>query len=575
MLKIIATAKIKKKIYATAKIARSIISVPDYVYISAFKINQLNSGNVIRADDNIIVDYSFVVNKPQLIGYFEVLIDGNVVYTKNTIDSNPITLPPISDGSYSMTMKVYDLSGNEIAETVVYPFQVQVAIQAPIVPNQIDWTFSSMRSVNALQGATDPQGLPLSLDSIVNVTNGSAIIVGNNIEITRNDLQPTIVTFVVTNGFKSTQATARMDWQALNLTITQPTPQDVIDDGDSVTVDYFSLPSSPETLSHIQKYELYLDGVLQSGMTINNIQAGSRVLRVDAIDTRNNVVATDSVTITVNAAANLLLDLYPGAVLARDFFKLSSTYNGNCIRVFRASDSQEFEVGFATDYIGKPYLDVNYLLSLYNGSAIYGVRTYDQSGNGNDLYATAETNMPMIVDAAGNLVSDGLFAMIDFDGVDDFLQTAVGLDFGSDSRSIFSVQKADLINTGVILRLSQAETNGSDWTITSEIAVRAWAVTWFSSTPISTSNISLISNIYTGGTLHAGNSMWIDGDPVAKTSGNDGAINTGNSPVSEGRRLIQHSPFDGKKATTLIYKSDQTANRAAIENIIMSNYGMV
>ena len=347
MLKIIATAKIKNKIYATAKIARSIISVPDYVYISIFKIDQLNNGNVIRADDNIIVDYSFVVNKPQLIGYFEVLIDGNVVYTKNTIDSNPITLPPISDGSYSMTMKVYDLSGNEIAETVVYPFQVQVAIQAPIVPNQTDWTFSSMRSVNALQGATDPQGLPLSLDSIVNVTNGSAIIVGNNIEITRNDLNPTTVTFRVTNGFKSTQATAIMDWQALNLTITQPTPQDVIDDGDSVTVDYSLFPSSPATLSHIQKYELYLDGVLQSGMTINNIQAGSRVLRVDAIDTRNNVVATDSITITVNATTNLFLNIYPnnnGESWAHH--QLDTNFTGDVIELRRDSDNDIMRFGF-------------------------------------------------------------------------------------------------------------------------------------------------------------------------------------------------------------------------------------
>ena len=262
----------------------------------------------------------------------------------------------------------------------------------------------------------------------------------------------------------------------------------------------------------------------------------------------------------------LLLDLYPNAEIALDFFKLRTDYNGNCIRVRRPSDDAQLDIGFVDNYI-----DTASLLTFAGAEDVFIVKRYDQSGNGNDTFVDAVDNQPKIVNA-GVLVTEGGIAMGDWDGTNDYLATAAGLNFGTSARSIFTVQKADTIAVSTIVNLASNSTPGGAWLVSPEVGVRAVAQGWISSTPISTNNISLLSNIYIGGDIHSGNSMWIDGSSVTRTSGNDGAINTQNAVLSEGAQSSASNAFDGRKGTLIVYKSDQTANRTAIENIINSNY---
>jgi len=262
----------------------------------------------------------------------------------------------------------------------------------------------------------------------------------------------------------------------------------------------------------------------------------------------------------------LLLDLYPNAEIALDFFKLRTDYNGNCIRVRRPSDDAQLDIGFVDNYI-----DTASLLTFAGAEDVFIVKRYDQSGNGNDTFVDAVDNQPKIVNA-GVLVTEGGIAMGDWDGTNDYLATAAGLNFGTSARSIFTVQKADTIAVSAIVNLASNSTVGGAWFVSPEVGVRAVAQGWISSTPISTNNISLLSNIYIGGDIHSGNSMWIDGSSVTRTSGNDGAINTQNAVLSEGAQSSASNAFDGRKGTLIVYKSDQTANRTAIENIINSNY---
>lgn len=264
--------------------------------------------------------------------------------------------------------------------------------------------------------------------------------------------------------------------------------------------------------------------------------------------------------------AGLLLDLYPNAEIALDFFKLRTDYNGNCIRVRRSSDDAQLDIGFVDNYI-----DTASLLTFAGAEDVFIVKRYDQSGNGNDTFVDAVDNQPKIVNA-GVLVTEGGIAMGDWDGTNDYLATAAGLNFGTSARSIFTVQKADTIAVSTIVNLASNSTPGGAWLVSPEVGVRAVAQGWISSTPISTNNISLLSNIYIGGDIHSGNSMWIDGSSVTRTSGNDGAINTQNAVLSEGAQSSASNAFDGRKGTLIVYKSDQTANRTAIENIINSNY---
>ena len=108
-----------------------------------------------------------------------------------------------------------------------------------------------------------------------------------------------------------------------------------------------------------------------------------------------------------------LLDFVSGATVAFSFRKMLSSYNGNCIRLRRASDNAESDFGF----VGAS-LDTVSATTWAGGSNVYFVKGYDQTGNGNDAVQNTIANQPEVDLIALELV---------FDGVDDYI------DFGTDS----------------------------------------------------------------------------------------------------------------------------------------------
>jgi len=76
-----------------------------------------------------------------------------------------------------------------------------------------------------------------------------------------------------------------------------------------------------------------------------------------------------------------LLDTYTGAGAAYSVRKLDKDYAGSCIRVERASDNTQTNIGFEAD----GDLDVATLATFCSGTDGYVVVWYDQSGNGYDL----------------------------------------------------------------------------------------------------------------------------------------------------------------------------------------------
>ena len=262
----------------------------------------------------------------------------------------------------------------------------------------------------------------------------------------------------------------------------------------------------------------------------------------------------------------LLLDLFPNAESAYALDKLRNAYTGSCIRVRRSSDNAELDIGF----VGNNF-DTASLLTFVGAGNGFVSKRYDQSANSFDLIQASAANQPVIV-SSGSIVTESGYSMIDYDGTNSFMETASGLNFGTSSRSIFAVQKSDATGATTRLCLNSSTLPSSTWLITPEIAVRTSGTTWVTSTPTSTTNISLISNIYSGGALFAGNSMWLDGDVVSRTSGSDGTPNTLNTPMSEARHGTLY--FNGKADLTVAYKSDQTANVTAINNFIKTKYGI-
>jgi hypothetical protein len=123
---------------------------------------------------------------------------------------------------------------------------------------------------------------------------------------------------------------------------------------------------------------------------------------------------------------SFLLDTYPGATAAYSLRKLRLGYTGNAIRVRRASDNTEQDIGF--DGVGG--LDLTTLTTFCTGTNGLITTWYDQSTNGYNSVSTSASNQPQIV-SSGMVLTENGFPCIQFDGINDFLDNnQVPLPFG-------------------------------------------------------------------------------------------------------------------------------------------------
>lgn len=113
-----------------------------------------------------------------------------------------------------------------------------------------------------------------------------------------------------------------------------------------------------------------------------------------------------------------LLDEYSGAAAAYSLRLLRSAYTGDAIRVRRASDNTELDIGFVSNE-----LDTSALTTFCSGTNGFVKTWYDQSGNGRDATQTTAANQPQIV-SSGSVISVSSKPALQFDGVNDGLKSA-------------------------------------------------------------------------------------------------------------------------------------------------------
>jgi hypothetical protein len=97
-----------------------------------------------------------------------------------------------------------------------------------------------------------------------------------------------------------------------------------------------------------------------------------------------------------------LLDEYSGAAAAYSLRQLSSTYSGDAIRVRRASDNTETNIGFVNNE-----LDTSTLSTFCSGTNGFVTTWYDQSGNSNDATQTTASDQPKIYDSSSGVITIG------------------------------------------------------------------------------------------------------------------------------------------------------------------------
>lgn len=135
----------------------------------------------------------------------------------------------------------------------------------------------------------------------------------------------------------------------------------------------------------------------------------------------------------------LLLDAYTGASIAIGIFKLRENYTGSCIRIRRASNSNEQDIGFDND----GWIDEAAINSFCSGTSCFVRTVYDQSGSANNVTQTTSSRQPQIYGSGSIFYRNGLPA---FRGNG----TSTGMNFTqvvADGDSVFGVFQTN--NTGL------------------------------------------------------------------------------------------------------------------------------
>ena len=187
---------------------------------------------------------------------------------------------------------------------------------------------------------------------------------------------------------------------------------------------------------------------------------------------------------------------------------------------------------------------------------------YDQSGNGRDAVQATASKQPKIVNA-GSLISNGL----DFDGSDDLLELPSSLISNINSASIFVV----------------AENESSGFTSTQAIIISTGSQSFilpahflnnlsfnYSSTSIALGATDTNTHLFTATAGSSNVEAFVDGTSKGTLSSSSGFSQPGTGGIG-GENA---GSWNGQIQEVIIYASDQTANRVAIETNINNQYSL-
>jgi hypothetical protein len=188
---------------------------------------------------------------------------------------------------------------------------------------------------------------------------------------------------------------------------------------------------------------------------------------------------------------------------------------------------------------------------------------YDQSGNGNDATQSVAGSQPKIVDA-GSLVTNGL----DFDGLDDFFELGnLGL---SQPNSVVFVHNSDTSGGSNVNKndFLDGTSQSTGRTLIDQLNASYRIFAGVAATTSKTIVANQDALVFT--TLNGSSSEFsLDGS-------NQTGLNAGTNGMDEMTlgASISGGRYDGKFAEFIIYPSDQSANRTAIETNINDHYNI-
>lgn len=272
------------------------------------------------------------------------------------------------------------------------------------------------------------------------------------------------------------------------------------------------------------------------------------------------ILATHGIVGSQIVQATTLLDLYPNAAAAYSLRLLRVGYTGSAIRVRRASDNTEQNIGFTA--LGG--LDTSSLTSFCSGTNGFVTTWYDQSGNGRNATQTTAANQPQIV-SSGNVITENGKPSLQFDGSNDGFGLSIPSPSSFGGGSEYSVISRTSSSNPII-----TFNNGSVssmWSF-SIIPSLGW-ISRLSATLQNFGNPSSINQMLVSINRKASTTEMYINNLLLNDLSNHALSTNSFSNFGNGPQLT-----NGKIQESILYPSNQAANRTGIQTNINSFYSI-
>jgi hypothetical protein len=251
---------------------------------------------------------------------------------------------------------------------------------------------------------------------------------------------------------------------------------------------------------------------------------------------------------------------YVGAAAAYSLRLVYSYYDGPAIRVRRASDNAEQDIGFSNGV-----LDTSALSTFCSGTNGFVKTWYDQSLNSNDATQTTTADQPKIYDSVTGVLLKNANPDIYFNGT---AHLSNSMSIVNQPITILCVTSIEAYSAGVNYIFDSDPSNTNKVFIGANTS-RDWR--FFAGATINTTTDAELSQTLLTGLFDASNSeLHVNG--VSAGTGNAGS--NGMSDLYVGTKNDGLFGIKGGCQELILYPSDQSANRAAIEANINDFYQM-
>jgi hypothetical protein len=250
----------------------------------------------------------------------------------------------------------------------------------------------------------------------------------------------------------------------------------------------------------------------------------------------------------------LLLDLYPGAAAAYSLRRLSDFYGGAAIQVRRSSDNVVLDIGFD----GDGNLNTGALLSFCGVGNGFVTTWYDQSGNARNATQATAADQPQIVNN-GSVILENAKPAIKF--LASKLETAT-FTLSAQPITRIAVVKPNSINP--MSFIDGSSTNRGRIGLDIENIL-------FAGSPMNVGTKQAIYQLFYGLFNGASSEIIING--VLSGTGDPGTAGL-DKVILGSHPFVRIVDLDGTMQEAIIYPSNQTTNRTAIESNINSFYSI-